>query len=129
MNLGDVLQTLHEQLPNATARFVFCRPPSPASDFGDVRVDVLYTYSSETHTGLLHWHDELSWYVDDVFVVAMELSKFIRLGMKGHPHALKLLENKDLLGDHAWPAPVGSPRDVSQWLPHCNRWLHRLRDL
>lgn len=128
MNLGDVLRTLHQHLPGTTPRFVFEQTPPPTSDFPDVRVDILYTYPSETHTGLMHWHDECSWYVGDTFVVAMELSKFIRLGMKGHPYATELLEMQDVLGAHAWPAPLGSPTEISTWLPACNRWLHQLRD-
>lgn len=126
MSWNSALETFGEHLPDATPRFVFLRPPTHAG-FKDPRVDVLYTYAPIRHTGLLHWVDEASWYVGEQFIVAMELSKFCRLVMKGHPHASQLIDNKEQLGMHEWPPPVGPPSEVSTWLHACNDWLHVLR--
>lgn len=127
MSWQEALQELDAQLPGATARYGFFRKQGDAH-FAEPRVDILYTYPSQQHTGLLHWVDERAWYVGEVWVVAIELSKFCRLAMKGHPYANALMAESDLLAKHAWPAPVGPAQDVASWLEACNAWLHALRD-
>jgi len=127
VNVAPMLEAFTQELPGASARYMFFRKQGDAH-FDEPRVDILYTYPTEQHTGLLHWVDERSWYVGDVLIVALELSKFCRLAMKGHPHADALLAATDLLERHSWPAPVGEAQDVASWLGACNAWLHRLRD-
>lgn len=128
MSWHEALRTFEQHLPEATPRFVFSRPPIDSA-FQDPRIDILYTYPPIMHTGLLHWVDEKSWYVGDQFIVAMELSKFLRLAMKGHAYASQLIDNKEQLGLYEWPAPVGPASQVHTWLSVCNAWLHSLRGI
>lgn len=128
MNWSEAVRTFGQHVPEATPRFVFSRPPI-SSAFRDPRVDILYTYPAIRHTGLLHWVDESSWYVGEQFIVAMELSKFCRLAMKGHPYASQLMDSKEQLGLHEWPPPMGSSSEVLTWLHACNAWLHTLREI
>lgn len=118
---------LPKPLADARVRFVF-ETPKDLEPFSTPRVDILYTYSSERHTGLLHWVDELSWFEGGTFFVALELSKFCRLAMKKHPLAMRMIRQKDLLNQCLWPPEIDFENAVSTWLPACNRWLHGLRD-
>lgn len=127
MNVPAHTIVLPEPLNDARVRFVF-ETPKDHEPLSTPRVDVLYTYPPEQHTGLMHWVDELSWFEDDTFFVALELSKFCRLRMKAHPLATRLLEQKDVLDQHVWPPNIDFENAVPTWLPDCNKWLHALRN-
>lgn len=127
MTLSAPLNAFRERLPQATVRFAFIREETGPVFLGK-RLDLLYTFPAEQHTGLLHWVDELSWYEGDLFITAMELSKFCRLQMKGHDAAKRLVRSRELVGEHPWPPPYEACGDVPRWLPTCNQWLHRLRE-
>jgi len=120
-------QTLRERLPDATLRYAFVQQERWLGHEAE-RVDLLYTFPSIKHTGLLHFVDELSWYEGDTFIVALELSKFCRLQMKAHAYAQKLIEQSDDYGLHVWPPPFDRSATLPERLPRMNRWLHGLRD-
>lgn len=126
MNGEASVALLHQHLPDARARFVFESRES-SSLFSGQRVDILYVFPPETHAGLLHWVDERTWHEDQRFYVAMELSKFCRLLMKRHPHAMKMWGKSDVLNLAAWPTDVDVDAPVNAWLERLNRWLHHER--
>ena len=60
--------SLSAQVPDARLCFAFA-----SEEQGDLlsglRVDLLYVFGPERHTGLLHWRDEASWFEGETFVV------------------------------------------------------------
>ncbi len=126
MKPEDAIAAFDARLPDATVQFAFWHA-DVVPDFDDARLNLLYTYPNERHTGLLHWTDELAWYEQDLFVVAMECSKWLRLCMKQHPYAVQLLQSDELLRQSPWPPPVELSQAIETWLYPANRWLFELR--
>lgn len=83
--LAQVAARLAEDEPTARIVLWSLRDDASAFGVGAQRLDVVIAYPRARHDGLRHWRDEWSWYADEVFVHVLEVSKFARLGLKGHP--------------------------------------------
>ena len=122
----DAAASLPARVPGARVCFAFV-----SEEAGDLlsgpRVDLLYVFGPERHTGLLHWNDEASWYEGETFVVAMELSKYCRLVMKRNPQGLRLWRTAEQAGLHAWPPALLIDGPVATWVEPLSAWLHGLR--
>lgn len=83
--LAEVAARLAADEPTARIVLWSLREDARAFGVGAQRLDVVIAYPRARHDGLRHWRDEWSWYVGDIFVHVLEVSKFARLGLKGHP--------------------------------------------